>query len=80
MALRAIGGAADRVNVQVYDPQYVVAVSVKDGARVRGRRPANAGMRAKRGFAELSKPREVARKRGEQQKAVEIGQQRTRAG
>lgn len=36
VALRAIGGAADRVNVQVFDPQYVVAVSVKDGVRVRG--------------------------------------------
>ena len=36
VTLRAIGGAADRVNVQVFDPQYVVAVSVKDGVRVRG--------------------------------------------
>lgn len=36
VALRAIGGAAEKVNVQVFDPQYVVAVSVKDGARVRG--------------------------------------------
>ena len=36
VALRAIGGAAEKVSVQVFDPQYVVAVSVKDGARVRG--------------------------------------------
>ncbi len=36
VTLRAIGGSADRVNVQVFDPQYVVAVSVKDGVRVRG--------------------------------------------
>lgn len=36
VSLRAIGGAADKVNVQVFDPQYVVAVSVKDSVRVRG--------------------------------------------
>ncbi|MDP2358853.1 MAG: DUF1007 family protein [Beijerinckiaceae bacterium] len=36
VALRAIGGAADKVNVQVFDPQYVVAVSVRDSVRVRG--------------------------------------------
>jgi ABC-type uncharacterized transport system substrate-binding protein len=36
VTLRAIGGAADKVNVQVFDPQSVVAVSVKDSVRVRG--------------------------------------------
>lgn len=36
LMLRAIGGSADYVRVQVFDPQYVVAVTVKDTVRVRG--------------------------------------------
>lgn len=36
LTLRAIGGAADYVRVQVFDPQYVVAVTVKDTVLVRG--------------------------------------------
>lgn len=34
--LRAIGGPADKVDVRVYDPQYVVAITVRDAVKIVG--------------------------------------------
>jgi ABC-type uncharacterized transport system substrate-binding protein len=36
LMLRAIGGAGDYVRVQVFDPQYVVAITLKDAVQLSG--------------------------------------------